>query len=95
MIVLRAEVDWNEHDVTRLAGQPQEPLETAVGTLWEEDDRSRWMSLGQSGEDVLGRLDPLFRHPGDVRHHTRAQVRARLFVDAQRSELVLDLGDAG
>ena len=61
-----------------------------------EHDRARRMPLGQSREDVLRGLDPLLRHPGDVRHHARALHRlARAGVHPLRAELALDLGDRG
>jgi hypothetical protein len=52
------------------------------------------MAVGEPGKHVLRSLDPLHRHPGDVRHHARALDRlARLLVDPPPRELAVDLGD--
>src|SRR5438128_3743654 len=53
------------------------------------------MSLGETGEHVLGRPDPVRRHPGDVRHDARVLKRLsrRSLLRAQLAQLVLELGD--
>ena len=62
--------------------------------LRDEHDRARWMPLGEAGKHVLRRLDPLLRHPGEVRHHARALHRLAGFViHPESAELALDLGD--
>jgi len=68
-----------------------EPI-VSVG-LGHEDDRPRRVPLGETGQHVLGRLDPLLRNPGEVRHHTRSLHRLARLGHPLRTELALDLGD--
>ena len=54
------------------------------------------MPLAKPLEHALRRLEPLGRHPGDVRHHARPLLRVAVLVrrlGSQPGELGLDVGD--
>ena len=60
----------------------------------DENDRPRGVPLGQPRQHVLSGLDPRLGNPRDVRRHARPLVRLPgLRIDAQPSQLMVDLGD--
>jgi hypothetical protein len=56
------------------------------------------MALLEAAERPRGRVHPLLGHPGDVRHHARAEAgRQSLLrgVVAKLGEIALEVGDGG